>query len=146
MRTIRKDTLRRGIDFLNEVNLHLKSNPNIKSVTVGEIARKHRFNSALFYYSVQVGIYERLSVGRYRILVDKIEPFHVKKALQLSYKKTVDKWRKKSNVGDTKQLTSDEMSEKKQQAVDNLPRLKPTNTDTKLKTFSLFWGLIKFNY
>jgi hypothetical protein len=107
-----------------------------------EIARKNRISWTCVDGVLKTKIVEKTNVGLFKVNVDKIEPIHARKVIELKNTTQVMN-RKKPNKKNVKKevVKKEEIKE---------PLLKQTRflgeKENNKKTISIFWGLIKINY
>lgn len=120
---IRKKTLEKYQIAIQEiVDLIKFRNGKVRSKEIISIAKKNKTSWTLVEDILNAKIIDKISIGHYKSNVEKVEPFHVRKAIE------------KRNT------YMKELKDRKK--VDYYKLKKQKNK----KTISIFWGLIKINY
>tara|TARA_R110000868_G_scaffold295393_1_gene555785 strand:+ start:259 stop:720 length:462 start_codon:yes stop_codon:yes gene_type:complete len=151
----RKKTILKMQNYLNEINDLIKVNSRLHSGKVDEIGYRYKTTRAAFYYAVQAKYFRRISQGNYAPVINHFEPIHARHVQEFIVKRANElRTIRNSKTDERRELTQQEiqfnkkqdldLQKKKQAAVDRLPKI--NNSKPQQKTFSLFWGLIKFNY
>ena len=152
---IKKKTLLKMQNYLNEINDLLKVDSRLHSGKIDEIAYRLKTTRGAFYYAVQANYFCRISQGNYAPIINYFEPIHARRVQEYIVKKVNEQRTiRNAKTSEVRELTQQEiqfnnkqdleLQKKKQAAVDRLPKISITKPQQ--KTFSLFWGLIKFNY
>ncbi len=135
---ITKETITRYLNFLNDISSEIKKqNGLFTNKSVMAICNKYSLPWGVFTTAKELGFFYEKTKHNYKIMVSEFQPFHSR---QLITEK-----RRKHALACRKSKVKKEKAEKKIVAPkQNETRIK--NVIVHPKTFSILWGLIKFNY
>ena len=139
MKTISKDKLNRTTMFLNDLRLlTLKNKGIVDNKEKQEIHNRYSLPYSMFKISRDLGYFTKVGNKQYVCSVNLFEPFHSRKLIELHLKHHYEvnkRWSEKQ-----------QKQEKERHKLQTKKEVKPKITVINKKQFSLFWGLIKFNY
>lgn len=120
-----------AVNCINQFALAIKrNNGELKEQPAINIAHHHLQGNNFFYLCVRAGLFTRIGRATYKALKTEytLEDVNAVKRYTRRYAKSVPSYKKNYQI----------------------PALQKTNANAevkvKVKEFSLFWGLIKFNY
>ncbi len=125
------------------VDLIKSKNGKVMFKEMFEIARKNRISWTCIDGVLKTKIVEKTNLGIFKVNVDKIEPIHARKVIELKNITQVINNRKKLNKKNVKKEVV-KKEEIKQQLLKQVHF--PIKKEQNKKTISIFWGLIKINY
>lgn len=139
MKTINKDKLNRTTMFLNDLRLlTLKNKGIVDNKEKQEIHNRYSLPYSMFKISRDLGYFTKVGNKQYVCSVNLFEPFHSRKLIELHLK---------HHYESNKRWVEKQEKQVKQKPITQVKKETKKNTIIKSKKqFSLFWGLIKFNY
>jgi hypothetical protein len=146
----KQETIQQITKCLNEFNDMLKKDKHTDYVKIKQTTFNNNCDTCLFYYAAELGIFKKQKRGVYENTLNCIEPF-VSRRVYAHMRKRKNANRKQLSMpiihepayGQMKNAI-EKQKEKEKVEANKIPLTKPVKK--RLKTFSLFWGLIKFNY
>lgn len=142
--------LNRAYEFFNELNEKANSENVLVAGDVNALRVKHRVSSNAFKSAVTIGYFSKVKHGRYKSNFGvKFDPKHIREILEKEkelYPKgaTMTKVKKKRAKRGTYKAIKKVEKVQDNYAGDIINPTQPIVAQN--KTFSIFWGLIKFNY
>ena len=79
---IKKETIQKATNFLNEINYLILSKKRFLSNEMENIAKKHNIHKALFYSAVNCNYFTRTSMGVYKSNLDYFHPIHARNVIE----------------------------------------------------------------
>ena len=147
-RQIRKQTITNATQCLNELNNIVKGNGYMSQEKLTAIYRKYHASNNLFYAAAAMGLFSKSGHGEYTVKFNYIEPIQARKVIEYMYDR-----RDANIVNRSPQIKMPIIHEPAYGQMKNaIEKQKAKQEETEpvyipqQKTFSLFWGLIKFNY
>jgi hypothetical protein len=125
------------------VDLIKKENGHVPSIQMQGLTKKNKVSNTITTDAMKVGLIERLDRGVYKAIITKIEPIHARKVIE-HRRESIKKRRVELKFLDKKIKDKLLKKESKKHLEFKGTRLLKSANDK--KTFSLFWGLIKFNF
>ena len=143
--------LNRAYEFFNELNEKANNDNVLVAGDVNALRVKHRVSSNAFKSAVTIGYFSKVKHGRYKSNFGlKFDPKHIREILEKEkqlYPKeaTMTKVKKKRAKRGTYKPTKAKVVKVEEKYTGHV--MNPTQPMiAQNKTFSIFWGLIKFNY
>ena len=126
--TIKKyqEALQDFVDFIK------KSNGYVNGNEINYLRKKHQVSATLWTDAVKLDIINKTGKSRWKVIVDKIEPIHIRRLLQYRYDYYNDLQKKRRNQIPIK------FKSIKSKAITNLTKNE--------KTINILWGLFKIKY
>lgn len=123
---------------LNEIN-GLVITKQYSTARYNEIVKRHKLNMFVMSYAVKTNFFKRVDRGVYKSLFPKAEPIHARRIWEEIFEATNrENKRRKTELIGLKQTKKPTAKIDRKDAAEK--------TQPKSKSFSLFWGLFKFNY
>lgn len=150
---ISQDVINRHVIALNEINESIVSRRH-NYINYTELCAGHRVNVGLLSYAVRLGYISRIKPGLYKSNTVTFQPIHARKCIEYCYasqKKNKDKKARDKKSQPNTDLQPVRYEEAPMPTV--LATLeKPIKTSrgpynkNKIRTVSILWGLVKFQY
>ena len=117
--------LQEFVDFIR------KSNGIVNCNEISNLRAKHQVSATLWTDAVKLDIIIKTGKGTYKVIVDKIEPIHIRRLIQYRREYIRNKTSVSKKVGNVTK------------SFENKQIIDPTKGD---KTISILWGLIVLKY
>lgn len=130
-RQIKKEMIEKYHKTINLIIDEIKRNNGFLGASVvKEIISTSKVSTSLVVYMIATGILKRVELGKYQVLIDKVEPIHVRRCIQHG-RKRIKEFRRTEN---------------KVKLVENTIEKKTSENVKSKKSLSIFWGLFKIEY